>query len=441
MRVQLIDPSADVLPYDHALAGALARRGAERGAGHVALRARARARRPTATQVERVLLPARHRPGRAAPAAAPGAQARRARARHAAGAPPRRRRRPAALAVALAGGRERAPAAARPPAGAHHAQRDPARALRPAARRAHGRRDRPHPPRRRAARRRPARARDPARRVRPPHPPVRASGRCRRSWRRSRGRSCCASGSCARTRASTCWSTRSARSQGAELWVVGRPLGVSLEALDAPPNVRFVPRYVQRRRAARLLPPRRPAGAPPPHRWTCRACCSPASPSASRWCSPTWAASARWSRSTAPAGWSRRATRGALATAIGELLADPAERERAGRARPGGGRGPVLVGLGRAAHAGGLRGGARAVRVVFMGKSKRSAVRALDWLVERGVDVAAVVAPEPDEPDARPTSASTWPRAATASRSRARPSSTPTRPPTWTWSSRSCSGT
>src|SRR5918992_6180495 len=29
MRVQLIDPSADVLPYDHALAAALARRGAE----------------------------------------------------------------------------------------------------------------------------------------------------------------------------------------------------------------------------------------------------------------------------------------------------------------------------------------------------------------------------------------------------------------------------
>jgi methionyl-tRNA formyltransferase len=31
-----------------------------------------------------------------------------------------------------------------------------------------------------------------------------------------------------------------------------------------------------------------------------------------------------------------------------------------------------------------------------MGKSKRSAVRALDWLVAHGVDVAAVVAPEPD---------------------------------------------
>jgi methionyl-tRNA formyltransferase len=31
-----------------------------------------------------------------------------------------------------------------------------------------------------------------------------------------------------------------------------------------------------------------------------------------------------------------------------------------------------------------------------MGKSKRSAVRALDWLVERGVEVPAVVAPEPE---------------------------------------------
>jgi glycosyltransferase involved in cell wall biosynthesis len=30
----------------------------------------------------------------------------------------------------------------------------------------------------------------------------------------------------------------------AELWVVGRPLGVDIEALDAPPGVRFVPRYV-----------------------------------------------------------------------------------------------------------------------------------------------------------------------------------------------------
>jgi methionyl-tRNA formyltransferase len=34
------------------------------------------------------------------------------------------------------------------------------------------------------------------------------------------------------------------------------------------------------------------------------------------------------------------------------------------------------------------------VRVVYLGKSKRSSVRALDWLVAQGVDVAAVVAPE-----------------------------------------------
>jgi methionyl-tRNA formyltransferase len=37
------------------------------------------------------------------------------------------------------------------------------------------------------------------------------------------------------------------------------------------------------------------------------------------------------------------------------------------------------------------------VRVVFMGKHKRSAVRALDWLVARSVEVVAVVAPDPDD--------------------------------------------
>jgi methionyl-tRNA formyltransferase len=37
------------------------------------------------------------------------------------------------------------------------------------------------------------------------------------------------------------------------------------------------------------------------------------------------------------------------------------------------------------------------MRVVFMGKSKRSAVLALDWLAARGADVVAVVAPDPDE--------------------------------------------
>jgi methionyl-tRNA formyltransferase len=36
------------------------------------------------------------------------------------------------------------------------------------------------------------------------------------------------------------------------------------------------------------------------------------------------------------------------------------------------------------------------MRVVFLGKSKRSAVLALDWLAEHGVEVPAVVAPGPD---------------------------------------------
>jgi methionyl-tRNA formyltransferase len=37
------------------------------------------------------------------------------------------------------------------------------------------------------------------------------------------------------------------------------------------------------------------------------------------------------------------------------------------------------------------------MRAVFMGKNKRSVARALDWLVEQGCEVPAVVAAEPDE--------------------------------------------
>ena len=37
------------------------------------------------------------------------------------------------------------------------------------------------------------------------------------------------------------------------------------------------------------------------------------------------------------------------------------------------------------------------MRIVFMAKSKRSAARALEWLVQRGCEVPAVVASEPDE--------------------------------------------
>jgi len=37
------------------------------------------------------------------------------------------------------------------------------------------------------------------------------------------------------------------------------------------------------------------------------------------------------------------------------------------------------------------------VRALFLGKNKRSAARALDWLVEQGCEVPAVVAAQPDE--------------------------------------------
>ena len=41
--------------------------------------------------------------------------------------------------------------------------------------------------------------------------------------------------------------------ESAELWVVGRPLGVSLDSLRAPANVRFVPRYVSDAEQAALF--------------------------------------------------------------------------------------------------------------------------------------------------------------------------------------------
>ena len=74
--------------------------------------------------------------------------------------------------------------------------------------------------------------------------------------------------------------------EGAELWVVGRPLGVSMERLRrlAPRGrVRFVERYVatpscRRSSAAPTCSCFRTAAS------TCRACCSPDWPSASRWC-------------------------------------------------------------------------------------------------------------------------------------------------------------
>ena len=75
---------------------------------------------------------------------------------------------------------------------------------------------------------------------------------------------------------------------------------------------------------------------------------------------------------------------GALRAAIAELLADPAERARLEQRARAAAAGPYswdsIAERTLAVYAEVL-----AMRVVFMGKSKRSAVRALDWLVARGV--------------------------------------------------------
>ena len=262
------------------------------------------------------------------------------------------------------------------------------------------RRDRAHPPRSRAAGRRRARARDPPRRVRAPHPlpderplpPELAA---------VEGPVVLCFGVVRPTRGSTCWSRPSARSRGAELWVVGRPLGVSMERLRrlAPPGRRALRGPLrERRRAGRLLSPRRAAGPAPTAASTCPACCSPGWPSARRWCSPTWAASASWWRTTAPAGSVPPGDPDALGA--GDRRAArrrPQERallERArARRRP---RGPTRGTGSRRTTLGAVRGGARD-EGVFMGKCKRSAARGARLARRsRACDVAAVVAAEPD---------------------------------------------
>jgi glycosyltransferase involved in cell wall biosynthesis len=121
--------------------------------------------------------------------------------------------------------------------------------------------------------------------------------------------------------------------EGAELWVVGRPLGVSVEALGAAPNVRFVPRYVSDaelpaffRRADLLVLPHRTVDV------------SGVLFAGLAFGKPMVLSDAGGFRELVE---EHRAGRlvppgdpGALAEAITELLADPAERERlAERAR------------------------------------------------------------------------------------------------------------
>jgi glycosyltransferase involved in cell wall biosynthesis len=119
---------------------------------------------------------------------------------------------------------------------------------------------------------------------------------------------------------------------GAELWVVGRPLGVSLDALDAPSNVRFVPRYVSDaelpayfRRADLLVLPHREVDV------------SGVLFAGLAFGKPMVLSDVGGFREVVEehgAGRLAAPEPAALAAAIGELLADPAERERlAERAR------------------------------------------------------------------------------------------------------------
>ena len=125
MRVQVVDPSAFTPPYDHALCAALARAGAEVRAGHQPLRLRRACPRPTATRVRELFY--RRGAGRARVAAAPrpASSPRTSRTCCATGAGRRRRRR--ALPVADAPVARRA-SAARPAAGADRARSAAARA-------------------------------------------------------------------------------------------------------------------------------------------------------------------------------------------------------------------------------------------------------------------------------------------------------------------------
>jgi glycosyltransferase involved in cell wall biosynthesis len=114
---------------------------------------------------------------------------------------------------------------------------------------------------------------------------------------------------------------------GAELWVVGRPLRVSLAALDAPANVRFVPRYVNDaelpaffRRADLLVLPHRTVDV------------SGVLFAGLAFGKPMVLSDTGGFRELAEEHGAGRLVppgdAGALAEAIGELLADPGERER-----------------------------------------------------------------------------------------------------------------
>jgi glycosyltransferase involved in cell wall biosynthesis len=118
--------------------------------------------------------------------------------------------------------------------------------------------------------------------------------------------------------------------EGAELWVVGRPLGMSLDSLRAPPSVRFVPRYVSDaelpaffRRADLVVLPHRTVDV------------SGVLFAGLAFGKPMVLSHVGGFRELVEEHGAGRLVPpgdpGALATAIGELLADPGERERLAR--------------------------------------------------------------------------------------------------------------
>ena len=205
---------------------------------------------------------------------------------------------------------------------------------------------------------------------------------------------------------------------GAELWVVGRPLGVSLDALGAPAERALRAALRERRRAARLLPPRRPAGAAPPQRRRVgRAVRRPrvrqADGALRRGRLPRGGGGARRRR-----GWCRPGDPAALGAAIGELLADPAERERLAERAARRRRRALLVGLDRAR--GRWRSTRRCSRDEGRLHGQEQALGRAGARLARGARARRWRPwwpPSPDALDARRSSGSTWRRGATGCRS------------------------
>ena len=330
VRVHLIDPSGDVLPYDHALAAALARQGVD--VELVTSRfVHGPTPEPAGYDVTESFYRLATRFGEHAPRRAARGEAGRARAGHAA-LPAARRRRPTCATSSgsrSSGSTRTCCRRARPRVlTMHNVIRREAVDLRLA--RADGRRDRAHPPRRRAARRRRARARDPARRVRAPDAPA-ARGAAARRARGGRA----AGGPVLRRDPPVQGRGRAGRGVPAgrgRRAVGGRAAARGVDGAPAPARASG-PRAVrgplrERPGAARPSSAARTCSCCRTAASTCPACCSPGSRSARRWCCPASAASARSPRSTAWACSCRRSDPDALAAAIARLLSDDAERRR-----------------------------------------------------------------------------------------------------------------